>query len=327
MAACCLIGLLLTYGAYYGAKAVGYGGIPAIILLAPWFLYITVLEYAINSFCTGMNRIKLLSSQLALPISLLVVATAIQVYVFKRYGFAEAMVAFILSHTVIVALGIFRIKPSFHSLRDNIVSIWTENRRTGLPIYFGGLVGVASVQVIGLLIPSLLSMADYAQYALAYSISAPLSMVASTLGTVIFRDSASRDRLPRKVLLYSFAGCAFLAIAYVLSIRFFILLLFGQRYLAAAPMAQVMGVGALMVGLGDMINRFLGANGKGRLLMIGAIVTGVTSVVSAYLLLPPFGAMGAAASRGASNLAYLAIMIVLYVVRGAKVFSKPGGTR
>jgi O-antigen/teichoic acid export membrane protein len=284
-----------------------------------------VLEYVISNLCTGTNNIRLLSSQLALPVSLVLIFTFIQVYIAKSYGLAQALAAFAVAHTVIIAIGIRRIRPSMKGLKGNVAALFKENRTTGLPIYFGGIIGVASVQLISLMIPALAGMANYAQYALAYSISAPLALVASTLGTVIFRASADSSRLPRKVLLYSFGGCAALAAAYVLTIRPLILLLFGARYLQAAPMAQVMGVGALMVGLGDMLNRYLGANGKGKLLLIGAVVTGVTAIASAALLLPSYGAMGASVSRAAANAAYLISMVILYKKRNTNKISIAGG--
>jgi O-antigen/teichoic acid export membrane protein len=319
MGLACVAGLLLTWAIYFGAPLFGLKGLDGILVVAPLFLYITVLEYVISNLCTGANNIRLLSSQLAMPVSLVLIFTAVQVYILKSYGLWQALAAFAISHTVIIAVGIRRLRPSMKALRAHIAAVVHENRTTGLPVYFGQLLGVVSVQLISLMIPAFVGMKNYAQYALAYSISAPLALVASTLGTVIFRSSADAGRLPRKVVLYSFGGCAALAAVYVLLIRILIFWLFGERYLPAAPMAQVMGVGALMVGLGDILNRYLGANGRGRMLLTGAAVTGIVAVASAAALLPSFGAMGASISRGVANAAYLASMIALYKLRNAKI--------
>jgi O-antigen/teichoic acid export membrane protein len=320
----CLAGLLLTWAVYFGAPLLGLKGLEGILVIAPLFLYISVLEYVISNLCTGTNNIRLLSSQLALPVALLLLFTLAQIYILKSYGLAQALVAFALAHTIVIAVGIRRIRPSLKDLRANMAAVLKENRTTGLPIYFGQLVGVVSVQLISLMIPAFVGMENYAQYALAYSISAPLALVASTLGTVLFRASADSGRLPRRVIYYSFGGCAAVAAAYVLLIRILILWLFGDRYLPAVPMAQAMGVGALMVGLGDMLNRYLGANGKGRLLLIGAAFTGAAAVASAAALLPAWGAMGASVSRAIANAAYLAAMVMLYKLRNTKLSAMGG---
>lgn len=325
MALACLAGLLLTWAAYFGARALGIAGMQSILAVAPLLLCVTVFEYTTASLCGGTNDIRLLSSQLALPAALLLLVTAALVYALRWYGLAQALGAFALAHTVVIAVGIRRMRPSLREFGRSASAILRENRTTGLPIYLGGLIGVSSVQLISLTIPSAVGMEGYAQYALAYSVSAPLSLAASTLGTVLFRSSAIGRGLPAKALLLGFGGCAALAAVYVPAIQPLIAWLFGARYLPAAPMARVLGAGALMVGLGDMLNRYLGASGHGRLILAGAAATGLAAVLSAAAMIPAWGAMGAAGSRAAANAAYLLSMVILYAMRNTKPGRKEGG--
>jgi O-antigen/teichoic acid export membrane protein len=188
-----------------------------------------------------------------------------------------------------------------------------ENRRTGFPIYVGGIVGVASAQLVAMWVAEFVDLSRYGQYALAVAVSAPLAALVSSVGTVIFRSSSTQTTLPTNILLYSFGFGLLLGSVYYGATETLLVKAFGNHYSPSVHMAQAMGVGALMIGWGDIFQRFLGAQGQGKALGGAAVLTGTVGIISAAILLPKWDAYGAIVSSVLAAATYLGSMLGLYV--------------
>lgn len=179
-------------------------------------------------------------------------------------------------------------------------------------MYIGGIFGVGSAQIIAMWVAECVDPSRYGQYALALAVSSPLSVSISSVGSVIFRSSSRRNSLSTKTLVFSFGFGGLLGAAYFLATETLLVWLFGSRYNPSVHMAQLMGVGGLLIGWGDIFNRFLGARGQGSGLCLVAVSTGTVGIVSAAILLPRWNAYGAIASSVLSAAAYFGLMFVLY---------------
>lgn len=69
----------------------------------------------------------------------------------------------------------------------------------------------------------------------------------------------------------------------------------------------------LLYGLGDIYNRFLGAHGKGVKIRNGTIITAAILLISNYLLIPRFQALGASIALLISGSAYFIAMYTYYL--------------
>lgn len=309
---CSGIGSVCTIVGFVAAEALGYH-LPRVLIWVAPFLYVTLGQYMIGSVCQGLNRISLLSFQQVLPYIMLLPITAVQMFVIGRYSLYAAVIGYGAVFSAVITVGFLRLGVAFSHWWSWARAIIIENRRTGFPIYIGGIFGVASAQVVAMWVAEFTSLARYGQYALALAISAPLSVLVSSIGTVVFRSSSRSDSLSKKVLVFSFGLGASLGLLYFVATETLLVRAFGSKYGLSVRMAQALGVGSLMIGWGDIFNRYLGAQGQGRKLCIAAVSTGTVGLLSAAILLPRWNAYGAVASSVLAATTYLMLTVSLYI--------------
>jgi O-antigen/teichoic acid export membrane protein len=239
-------------------------------------------------------------------------------FVFGKYSLYAAVVGYVAVFSAVITVGFLRLGVVFLHWRSWSRAIIRENRRTGFPIYIGGIFGGASAQIVAMWVAEFTSLSRYGQYALALAVSAPLSVLVSSVGTVVFRSSSRSDSLSNRVLFFSFGLGGSLGLLYFVATETLLIRAFGSQYGLSVKMAQVLGVGSLMIGWGDIFNRFLGAQGQGRGLCIAAVSTGTVGIVSAAILLPKWDAYGAVASSVLAATTYFALMVALYIRHTAR---------
>jgi len=305
------VGTILTLAGAAAAHACGYH-LPRILIWVAPFLYVTLGQTMIGSICQGLNRIPLLSYQQVLPYLLLLPITAAQVYLWHNYSLQAAIVAYVAVYSAVITFGFYRLGTVFTGWRSRLHAVVGENRYTGFPMYIGGLFGVASAQVIAMWVAEFVDPSRYGQYALALAVSSPLSVLISSVGSVVFRSSSRSNSLPAKTLGFSFGFGGMLGLAYFVATESLLVRLFGSAYGPTVRMAQLMGIGGLLIGWGDIFNRFLGARGQGRGLGLVAVSTGTVGIVSAAILLPRWNAYGAIAASVLAAGAYFAMMFAFY---------------
>jgi O-antigen/teichoic acid export membrane protein len=292
-------------------EALGYNP-PKVLRWVALFPYVTLGQYMIGNICQGTGRIPLLSVQQVLPYFMLLPFTALQIFVFRYYTLQVAIAAYVVAFSITLAIGFSRLGATFANWRHWLHAVARENRRTGLPIYLGGLFGTASVQVIALWVAEYVEAARYGQYALAIVVASPMAILVSSVGTVIFRSSSARTSLSPRILVFAFGLGAVLGAAYLLATETLLVRIFGSEYGLSVRMAQALGLSSLMIGWGDIFQRFLGAQGQGRRLGLVSVSTGTVGVASAAYLLPRYDAYGAIVSSILAAGTYLGLLLVLY---------------
>jgi len=307
-----VVGTVITLVALVAAKALGYT-LPGIMIWVAIFLYVTLGQYMFGSICQGLNRIRLLSFQQVLPYVVLLPITAVQLFVFHNYSLNAAVIGYVAVFSAVIAVGFFRLGVEFTDWRFWLREIIAENRRTGFPIYIGSVFAVGSSQLIVMWVAEFVDLSQYGQYALALVVSTPLSVLISSVGTVMFRSNSTRKSLSNGILVSSLGFSGLLGFAYFVATETLLVSVFGSQYGLSVRMAQALGVSSLMIGWGDIFNRFLGAQGQGQALCIVAVSTGTVGIVSAAILLPKWGVYGAIASSVLAAASYLGLMLVFYI--------------
>jgi O-antigen/teichoic acid export membrane protein len=306
------VGTVATVAIFFAAKVLAYD-LPVILIYVAPFFYVTLGQYMIANSCQGLNRISLLSFQQIFPYLLLLPATAVQMFVFGSYSYHAALITYLAAFTIVIALGFRDLGVRFSRVREWFTVITAENRRTGFPIYIGGLFGVASAQIVAMWVAEFVSLSRYGQYALALAVSAPVSVLVSSIGTVTFRSSSNSESLSAKVLLASLGFSVLLGAGFFIGTEALLVTAFGDQYWPSVQMAQAMALGGLMIGWGDIFQRFLGAHGQGKMLRSAAMLTGSVGIGSAALLVPRWNEYGAIASSILAAATYLGSMLTLYV--------------
>lgn len=306
------LGMLLTIAFVSTARSVNWGSLETLAWVSP-ALFVTLGQLMVSNACQGTGRIGALASQQVLPYLILLPATALQIFVLGQYSMSAALGGYVLTFTLVLALGFHQLGLSF----DGMPAAWRAIRRelslTGFPIYIGGVFGVASAQFVSIWTANFVPEDEYGQYALALALAAPLGVLLSSIGTVIFRRSARWRRLPGAVIGSTLCLAAALLIAFSIATEWLLVPMFGAKFAPAVPLAQWLSLGTIAIGCGDVLQRYLGANGLGRALGVASVLTGVVGSATAALLLPRMQVTGAVASSILGSLTYFFALAALYM--------------
>jgi len=210
---------------------------------------------------------------------------------------------------LVVVMGlVLAAKPRFASVRKWGGEIRRLHRGYGWPIYVGSVAGVATGYLNRLAISYWVDNTAVGFYSLASTLTQPLQMIPSVVGTSSFKEFANQRRIPRKVTLATVIAAL---LAFLAALVFFgepLSLLYTKAFAAVSPMARVAAFGAVLYGFGDFYNRFMAAHGKGLALRNTALMVGAVNVFGFFILVPLWGAWGAIATGVVVGVVYPGVM-------------------
>jgi len=276
------------------------------------FLFVFPFKVCLENILQGSNRIYALSVFKIMPqLCYMIVAFSINYYYVKLSLPLALAIQFSVLATVIFLMIIY-LKPDFKRYKKNIGLIWTENKTYGLHVYFGSIVGVASAHLGGLVVAYFIDTIHVGYYALAFTITAPLTMIPSTVGTTFFKKFANTDKIPGKVILATLGLSSIVIGVFYFIIDDLIILLYSDEFIRVIPLAYIMAPGCIMHGFGDLFNRFLGAHGRGKDLRNTAFCVGTTNIIGFIVLIDNFGITGAASTKLISGTVYCFVLYIYY---------------
>lgn len=265
------------------------------------------------------NRIKALAATRFLP-KVILFGGALAIY-FLLPGYAGNRLAvvwflYLLGFTAVFIVVLARIRVSFQNMESRIREIWSLTRGFGLHIYSGGLFYAGSMSLSGILISYYSpDNTGVGFLALAVAISRPLELVPAAVATSYFRDFAGQAALSRRLvvatLLLSLTG----VVGAWLLAGPFIRLFYSHDFLPVVGLVYPVSVAMMLHGLAGLMNRFLEARGRGKAIRNTYIITGITLTASNLILIPAFGAAGAAYSMLLSGAIYMGVMGLYYYRR------------
>jgi O-antigen/teichoic acid export membrane protein len=137
-------------------------------------------------------------------------------------------------------------------------------------------------------------------------------MIPSVLGTVFFKKFASLKYMPKNVIVFSIIASLVAVVLFFIFIEKVFLMFYTEDFSPAIPISKIVVLGFLLHGFGDLINRFLGAKGKGKLLRNSAFVVGVVNVLGYTILVKYFAVTGAIITNVLASATYLFMMYYYY---------------
>ncbi|MHA1381327.1 MAG: oligosaccharide flippase family protein [Candidatus Helarchaeota archaeon] len=275
-------------------------------------LFVFPFELCLENIMQGDNKIYELSIFRLGP-RMLYLSAAILFNYFTPLSLTSALAIQFVASTMIILIMIIAFKPKFFNLKKNISIIWQENKTYGLQVYFGILAGVTSAKLAGISIGYFIDNTNVGFFLLALTISMPLTMLPNAVGTTFFKDFANRNYIPKNVSIFTLIVSIISLVIFIIFIKKVILLLYSPAYEAVVPLVYIVSIGCVFHGIGDYINRFLGAHGKGRELRNGAFAVGISNILGYTILVYMFGTKGAAVTKMASGLIYCFMMYFFYV--------------
>ena len=293
------------------------------ILIRRYFFIVLVIigQTALAEILKGLHKIYTLSilSFLPLLIYLLLIYTIHQFY---PVNIDLVLLVYYGVLLVFISAIIIGLKPNFKFEKKLVNELFEENKFNGKPIYYGSLAGVATTHIAGLSISYFMDNTQVGFFMLSLTICSPLLVIPSVLGTIYFKQFVGMNAIPAKVFYFSVLCTLLALLAFYLLIDFVIVTFYTESYLPVSRISKFLILSFVFHGLGDLINRFLGAKGKGKLLRNAAFLVGAINVLGYTLLIKFFNINGAIATKILASCLYLAVMLYYYfnfVKRSANV--------
>jgi O-antigen/teichoic acid export membrane protein len=224
--------------------------------------------------------------------------------------------------TIIIAIIILSVHPSFRNLKPIFKDLNEENKRYGFQLYLGSLFMVTTGYIAGMTLSFFNS--DNVQvgfYTLSTTVTAPLALLPSIIGTTYFKQFAGESKIPPRLMKASLLITILTCFVFILIIRWLIVFFYTERYAPVGIYASVLAIGTSIHGFGDMINRFLGSHGQGKQIRNASIANGAFMVFGNCVLVYFFNIWGAIATTITCDLIYASLIMYYYksFVKNAEV--------
>lgn len=273
---------------------------------------VIMLNY-INTTAQGDNHIGRISAARLLPTAIYVI---VAYFIYKYFNATPTLMLLMYNGIAVITLLaiIISTKPIFRDLKGSFRLLNEENRKYGLNVYFGSIANVSTSYLAGISLGMFCNTnAEVGFYTLALTLSGPLSMLPSIIGTTYFKQFASQNNIDKKVMLSSVAITALSLVAFIALIKYVVAFLYDESYSSVSTIASWLAVGVSIHGFGDMINRFLGAHGKGKELRNAAFICGTVLVIGNFLFVYLWGINGAIATKIFSSTTYFTVLMFYYL--------------
>jgi len=261
-------------------------------------------QYMLQQICQGANEIEKMAIANVVPKLWYLVGLLIAVSFFKLNVFI-VLVLNLTGMVVAVISIILSLKPKFGNLRTSMKSLWRETKEYGFHVYIGRTIATSTHNLDRILISYFVNTVSVGFYHLALVLTSPMALLSQTLSISLFKEFASKQKIPRKVISFNFLWLLACVAGLSLLGKFIVIILFSKRYLSVVPLILPLALAGFFEGMFQPYNMFLGAHGKGEWLRNIAIVFACTVFILNLVLIQVWGAMGAAiASLTACILCY-----------------------
>ena len=278
-----------------------------------WVAFPLILEpfaFMIGSVVQGTNRIGLLSGYYFISTILYVVGLLI-LLVFSKLNLIS-LIALGLSIAIATRLFILAIlKYSYANLRLHLEKLWSKNKTYGIHLYFGQIADQSTYKLDGLFISYLVNTTQLGFYGLANTMTSPIAMLSQSLSASLFKDFTHQDRIPRRVIYFNFLWLVSCIIGVMLMGKSVVVILFPD-YLPVVRLLIPLAFAGFFQGAYQPYNTFLEAVGKGKWLRDISIIVSIVNVGGNVVLVPVWGAMGAAMASVLGKLAEFVCNIFYY---------------
>ena len=276
------------------------------------FTCVYPLSFVGNYLAQGINRLHVYSvtSVAAQALYLFAVLTASLLHVGLTLSLVLELrlAAFVVTSVV----QIIWLSPSFRGASPQIATLLRGARSYGFQTYIGRVLSVATYNMDVLMLGALTTASAVGYYSLAGSAAYIVGLPVYGLSAALFSRMTSASRIETKWLVFSWCSGFICVLAVVGLSPVLISWILSDRYRGALGLIPPLAVAEAIRGVTTVYNTFLSAQGNGRALRRAATILTCSNLGFNFLLIPPFGALGAAWASLAALVANLLAHIMFY---------------
>jgi len=280
------------------------------------FSWIFLLTNYFETLYQADNRITELSKTRLYPkigffLSALIIYFLLEEKVVYKHGLV--WVFYLLTLGFVYLNSLKRLKLSFQNFKINIKEIWEYNKSFGFDVYIGSVLAVGFASLSGVIISYFGNdNTGVGFYTLAFTFASPLTLIPNVIATTHYKEFAQQNNIPKKLTKITI-GLTLLALVVLwIMVGPFIDFFYEPSFHPVVKLNFIISIGMALHGLADYYNRFLGAHGKGKILRNSSIIIGISLLAANVILIPIWGATGAAYARLIGGVVYFFNMIISY---------------
>ncbi len=276
-------------------------------LVIPFFIFYPV-QILIQEVGRGTNRIDSMVMGKNIPFIIRFFSIIILWYMKKlslvSLIYVEAVLAIV---PVIVLLRYF--KPSFRGFAGTFRTIFSKNRSIGFPMYVSNTTSQSTYQLDGIMITMFADTVQLGYYFLANVFAETINSFSQALSSSKYRDFANNSSISSRVLLTNYGIIGLGAVSTIILGKLIIRIVAGPEYNVPFGLILPVGILGFVHGAYQPYYNFLHAKGKGTLIRNVGFITAGMNVIGNILLIPFWGAIGAAwASVLSKGVTYMACL-------------------
>ncbi len=267
--------------------------IGSILRVASPLCFILPFQFLINSLGVGSNRIGHASTFTLLNKLFFLIPLGLAFY-FYRLSVPHVIFLNLSAAIFAVLVAAFMFNPSLGNQVATVREIFRKNRQFGIHLYAGQVADQAALQFGALLIAYFVGTTELGFYSLGVIMCMPIALLSKSLSQSLFKGFAERDKVPLRVFLVNGIWLIGSLVFLVLFSELIISRLFGNEFLATATFVFPLALAGVLNGIYQPANNFLAVKGKGKWMRSNSIHMMVVTVAAGLILIPAYGAIGAA---------------------------------
>jgi O-antigen/teichoic acid export membrane protein len=274
--------------------------------------FVYPLAFVANYLAQGVDRLHVYSVTTAAgqALYLLFVLAAPLLHVELTFSVVlELRLAALLTSAIIFVVWL---SPKFRGALARLPELLRDTRAYGFQTYVGRVLSVATYNMDVIMLGALTNATAVGYYTLAGSAAYVVGLPVYGLCAALFSRMTSASAIEGRWLAFAWVSGLACALAVSAIAPVLIPLLLSKRYAGAIALIPPLALAEAVRGVTTVYNTFLAAQGNGRALRKAAIILTSSNVVFNFVLIPPFGAFGAAWASLAALVANLVAHIVVY---------------
>jgi len=186
------------------------------------------------------------------------------------------------------------LKPSFKDIRSDSRHILEEVKSYGWHIYVSTVWAEVLIHADKFIISFFLNSQELAYYALATTLTLPLSHFSSSLSTSLFNRFARVDMISPRVIRINLIFVIISVSVFILLRKPLIYYLFSAQYAPAIELLLPLSLAFGLSGLSKPYTMFLMANKRGKTVRNISVLIPVIRIIGSIVIIPAFGISGVA---------------------------------
>jgi O-antigen/teichoic acid export membrane protein len=264
----------------------------------------------------GAERIYRLSWFLLTPRILYFICLLGLIY-FHQFTLLHSTLFNLASFGFILIIFISLERWNFQQLRQTYARLLREIKNFGLHMYWAELIHIILYHIDKLFIGYFLDAEQLAYYALAFTITLPLSLFSTSLSTSLYRNFSQSEKIESKVIFINLIWVVFSLIVLIFMGPWIVLRLFSENYQASIPLLLPLAFAFGISGQSKTFTFYLMAQGEGKIIRNISFILLLSNLVLNAIIIPTYGILGAALVRLVTFMLDL-VLVVFYYLRKQK---------